>query len=224
MEVIVIPGASISRAEHVKQLVEQLSSQAENKRIVLCSSLSDTQTRLALLVSHFFENNSDLAHQELEAIRNFHISLAKELFAEHPTLLVDSLSNLLVEIEWILEDGPVDAYEYTYDQIIAVGPLLASTLISHYLLVNGFKNDWVDARNLIHTDNQYGAAEIERAKTEQAIDSTLSPLLEQGWVITQSGIGTTSENFSTTLGENADALTAGVVASALSAQQVSLEL
>jgi hypothetical protein len=63
-----------------------------------------------------------------------------------------SINDWLVELEWIIEDEVHDSPEYLFDQMMAFNSLISSFLVMAVVpqLV------WVDARDYIKTDENYG--------------------------------------------------------------------
>lgn len=217
--ILLLHGDQLKNSADLAKLSQEWAEQPFEPTWVLCTAFADTAQQLSALTRAFFdekENVNDL----LDQVRNLHIQWASELFSGINNPVFDTLSNLLVEIEWILEDGPVDAYDYTWDQISAVGPLLSSTLLSAYLTELGLTNHWVDARSLIWTDNHHQHAQIDIEKSKDQIKSSLSSISDPSWIITQAGIGTTSENFSTTLGQDGALKSAQFIGEALGIHEV----
>lgn len=218
-------GASVKDAEGVKNLAEILKTESESfdneadKLVVVVSAMGKTTNLLERLLVHFF-NEHPAENPFLEEAKAFHFGIASQLFSDPAHPVFDEISNLFVEIEWVLEDGPVDGFDFTYDQLVSIGELLSTTLISHYLNSQGMVNTWVDARNYIATDNQYREANVDWEKTEKLIGTGFPPLLEKGWIVTQGFIGSTSENFTTTLGREGSDYSAAIFAACLGATQV----
>src|SRR5690606_3892796 len=116
----------------------------------------------------------------------------------HP--IFDEIVNCFVEVEWTLEEEPQDAYDYLFDQIVSLGELISSKILAGYTAHMGIPTKWVDARDYIFTDNTYMEAKVDWEKTEDKIRRDLPFILDDNVIITQGFIGSTSENFTTTLG------------------------
>src|SRR5690606_21999980 len=93
-----------------------------------------------------------------------------------------------------------DEYDYLYDQIVSIGEMLSTKIVSAYLQQQGLPAKWIDARNYVHTDNTYRDAKVDWAKTEESIQRDIPSLVEKSIPVTQGFIGGTSESFTTTLG------------------------
>src|SRR5690606_22021582 len=134
----------------------------------------------------------------------------------------DQMSNLFVEIEWILEEPPMDDPDYLYDQIVSVGELISTTIVSHYLRTLGLKTRWLDARNYIATDNTHREARVDWGATAERILTDIPSILDKELVVTQGFIGSTSENFTTTLGRDGSDYSAAIFAACLDADDVTI--
>ena len=110
-------------------------------------------------------------------------------------------------------------YSFVYDQVVGFGELVSTTIISEYLNYIGIKNNWVDARNFIKTDDYYRRANVNWAATQAAISSSLNTSVLN---ITQGFIGSDSNNFTTTLGREGSDYTAAIFAYCLNAQNVTI--
>jgi aspartate kinase len=115
--------------------------------------------------------------------------------------LTQPLNDFFTEVEWLLHDKPVPSYDYYYDQIVPIGELLSTSIVSHYLNKAGVKNQWIDVRDIIRTDNNFRDANIDWQFTMQKVEELIQPLFDTiDIVLTQGFIGATDENQNTTLG------------------------
>lgn len=58
-------------------------------------------------------------------------------------------------------------YDFVYDQVISLGELLSTKIISAYLNFKGIENQWIDAREYIKTNNFYREGKVDWEKTEK---------------------------------------------------------
>jgi aspartate kinase len=99
----------------------------------------------------------------LQKVKDFHADILNSIFKKnHP--IFDIVNNLFVEIEWVLEVNPNQNYAYDYDQIVSIGEFLSTNIMSAYLNQVGFENTWLDARDLISTDNTHRHAKVDWQK------------------------------------------------------------
>src|SRR5690606_41246897 len=115
----------------------------------------------------------------------------------HP--IFDDIADCFVEIDWILEEEPQDPYDHLHHPIVSTGEIVSSKILAAYCAHTGVPIQCIDARDYIFTDNTYQEAEVDWQKTEDKIRRELPTILDEQIIITQGFIGSTSENFTTTL-------------------------
>src|SRR5690606_28472838 len=124
-----------------------------------------------------------------------HDGILHPLFPNRDHPVYHEVANRFVEIEWILEEPVADSYAYLYDQIVAVGELVSTTIVYYYLNDVGLNSKWIDARDYILTDNTHREGLIDWPSTTERIQQGLPSILAHHRVITQGFIGSTTENF-----------------------------
>jgi aspartate kinase len=81
---------------------------------------------------------------------------------------------------------------------------------------------WVDARDYIATDNTHREGQVNWQQTEDKIRRELPSILSNQVIVTQGFIGSTSENFTTTLGREGSDYSAAIFAACLNAEEVTI--
>lgn len=219
MQVFKFGGASIKDAAGIKNLSAILKG-SENQLLIIVSAMGETTDGLEKLAKSYFNRQKD-THSIFEKIKNDHFEVLHQLFDEkHPVF--DEISNTFVEIDWIIEDEPVDEYNFIYDQIVSIGELVSSKIVAAYLNYIKLTTKWLDARSYIQTDNTYREAQINWEKTSQLVQKDLPQILQKSVAITQGFIGNTSENFTTTLGREGSDFSAAIFAYCLNAASVTV--
>ena len=212
MRVYKFGGASVKDAAGVRNVLSILQAESDVNLMIVISAMGKTTNALEAIVNAYYSGDTP----SLDSVKQYHFDIMNQLFERnHP--IYDEVNNLFVEIEWVIEDAPTSTYAYEYDQIVSVGELLSTTIISAYLNECGFTNRWLDARDIIRTDNTHRNARVDWELTESMIQKEVSkgfPVLTQGF------IGCTSENFTTTLGREGSDFTAAILAHAAQAKEV----
>jgi aspartate kinase len=220
MKVFKFGGASVATAERIKNVVQILKKYENEKLLVVVSAMGKTTNALEKVVEAFFAGEKEKTLQLFEEIKLRHLQIATELASQPANHSNDySLTDFFTEVEWLLHDKPVRDYDYYYDQIVCVGELLSSFIVSHYLNEAGIKNTWVDVRDIIRTDDNFRDARVDWKFTAERIKQRIQPLFQQtNIVLTQGFIGATDENESTTLGREGSDYSAAVFANLLEAE------
>jgi len=215
MKVFKFGGASVSTSERIQNLPNILSKYKGEKLLIVVSAMGKTTNALERVVEAFFNGNKEQALQLFENIKNEHSLLAEQLLDTPLEQLVD----FYTEVEWLLHDKPVRGFDYYYDQVVCVGELLSTSIVSHYLHSLGVQNQWVDVRDIVRTDNNFRDANIDWQYTRNKVKDTIEPLFQKfDLVLTQGFIGATDDNESTTLGREGSDYTAAVFANLLDAE------
>ncbi len=213
-------GASVKDAAGVRNVARIVELHRDQKLLIVVSAMGKTTNALEKLSEAYCMQNGE-AHRILTEVKQFHQAILDELFPPgHP--VHDEVANVFVEIEWILEDEPHPDEDFNYDQIVSVGELVSSRIISSFLTEEGLQNAWTDARSYIQTDNTYREGKVNWEKTAALIGRGLKADLERQFIVTQGFIGGTSENFTTTLGREGSDYSAAIFAACLGAQSLTI--
>ena len=207
-------GASIRDVENIINVGDILNFYATNKLIIVFSAMGKVTNMLESVVESYIQKKSD-PFTALQKVKDFHSNILNDLF-DPKHYIFDEVNNLFVEIEWVLEEEPNQDYAYFYDQIVSIGEFLSTKIMSAYLQKIGFKNSWLDVRDVIKTDNSYRNAKVDWDLTLTCIKSQI----KEKHCIVQGFLGCTSENFTTTLGREGSDFTAAILAYALEAKEV----
>jgi len=211
-------GASVKDAEGMINLVKVVKKFEGNQLLIVVSAMGKTTNALEKLTRAYINGDDDV-HAIFEEIKKYHFDVITQLF-EPSNAVFDEVANTFVEIDWIIEDEPHDSYDFTYDQIVSIGELVSTRILSAYLNKEGIKSQWLDVRGYIHTDNTYREGIVQWDKTRAAINRDIPGFLQKGLVVTQGFLGGTSENFTTTLGREGSDYTASIFAACLGAESV----
>lgn len=109
------------------------------------------------------------------------------------------------------------------DVISGTGERLAAPLLAAVLRANNVAAEWVDAAEVIVTDEVFGGADPLLEPTTRHARSRLNPLLQGGVVPVVTGfVGATESGISTTLGRGGSDYSAAILGAALDADEVQI--
>ncbi len=219
-------GASLKDASgfrNVASVISAIKQEHKNSQLlVVVSALGKTTNLLEDLAFAFFNKKQEECFQHLSSLRISHVAILDELFENNRYPVYNEISNCFTEIEWVIEDEPHDSYDFVYDQIVSIGELLSSKILTAWLRQSGIENYWLDARDFIVADNTYREGVVDMGKSCAAINSSLRPLLTDKIVLTQGFIGSTTENYSITLGREGSDYSAAIFAHCLDASSLTV--
>ena len=214
-------GASLRDAENIRNVAAILQKFKSENILIVVSAMGKTTNALEEVIASYFERDGK-AFDTLNSIRAKHEALIHELMGNDAAVLAD-INDILVEVEWILEDEPHDAYDYIYDQIIAIGELISSKIVGAYLNKVGLSTTWLDARDVLRTDETWREAVIDWKTTQYNAETVVKPIFAnytEGslFAITQGFMGATKDNNTATLGREGSDYSASIFAHCLDAE------
>ncbi|TDQ10965.1 aspartate kinase [Pedobacter metabolipauper] len=221
MEVYKFGGASVKDAGGIRNITNIITNCKKEGLLIVISAMGKITNRLEELTTAYLFEQDDV-QQIFEEIKLFHFNIIQDLFPDSSHPIYDEIVNSFVEIDWLLEEEPTDAPDYIYDQIVSIGEIVSTKIIAAFLKDSGCPAIWLDARNFIHTDNSYKEGQVNWEKTGQDIQKNLVPMLERNIGVTQGFIGSTSENFTTTLGRDGSDYSAAIFCACLNASALTI--
>ena len=221
MKVFKFGGASLKDAAGVKNVAAILQRYKNDQLVIVVSAMGKTTNALEEVVAAH-AGQTGKAQELYDALKERHYAVMRELFNEGDDVF-SAVNDTFVEGDWVLDDKPADNYDYMYDQIVCVGELVSSRIVTAYLNKIGLKSHWLDARDVVATDNTYREGWVIWDKTKANAQKIVPPVLAEGsFVVTQGFIGSTSENFTTTLGREGSDYSAAIFSFCLDAESMSI--
>jgi aspartate kinase len=190
---------------------------------VVVSAMGKSTNKLEEIVAAEKDKNVGQFNTLVNELYDFHISILGELFAEKHFKIYNEIEAIFDQIRERFNKPFPDNYSFEYDQIVSLGEVISSKIVSAYLFEQGFSSGWADSRELIRTNNQYQEGKVDWGKTEELVKSNLLPRFSNTEIIvTQGFIGHTPEGFTTTLGREGSDYTAGIFAYCTDAENVTI--
>ncbi len=200
-------GASIENGERIKSVANIIKG-STSPLIVVVSALGKSTNLLELILKCFIDKDINSAKHHYNIFINTHNDIITELSLPHS--IIDKLKTELEDIIITSCSGIYD-YDYWYDTIVGYGELFSTTILYNYLTSSGNECGFVDAREIIITDNKYREASVDIELTKEAFAQNISKFNKQ-ITITQGFIGATKDGISTTLGREGSDYSAAIFA------------
>ncbi len=223
MKVFKFGGASVKDPSAVKNVSQILALFNSQKITVVVSAMGKTTNSLELIVDALWNREEAKYNELIDERLQFHLSILNGLFSEKHYSIYKKVEDIFEQLKQKFHLPVSENYDYEYDQIVSLGEVLSSLIVTAFLKEEGHLVDWADSRKLIRTNNLYREGNVEWAKTEELIHSRFEPLFkDSNIVITQGFLGHTSEGFTTTLGREGSDYTAGIFAYCSNAESVTI--
>lgn len=216
MNIFKFGGASLKSAEAIQNMASIVKAYADGPLVVVVSAMGKTTNALESILNSFKKEGN--YQDEIQALRNYHFEICDNLF-EDAELVKKKLEAIFEELTDNLHIP--GEYDQVYDQIISLGEVISSILVSHYLTEQGLHSQWLDARKYIITDTSFREGKVDWKKTEEHIHQ-LKADLQHTIFVTQGFIGSNELGFTTTLGREGSDYTAAIFASCLQAESVTI--
>ncbi len=224
MKVLKFGGSSVAKPERIKSIIEILKTyQAKGEKFtIVCSAFSGVTDSLIEMSTR--AASADDSYLELfEAFSQRHIQAAKELLKtdtekavlkglkENHKTLRDILHGIFLVREASLR---------TMDYVLSFGERTSNYIIAHALTLNGLPADYLDARDIIVTDKNFGAAKVDLETTYDNIQAYYKKVsniqVVTGFVAAAKG------GLTTTLGRGGSDYTAALLAAGLQAEAIEI--
>ena len=218
MKIFKFGGASVKDAEGVKNVLNVLKTVGYEDVLIVISAMGKMTNALEEVINNYFEKSSEF-NASLQEVKKYHNQILMDLFDEEDHAVFAAVNSHLADLEYFLRSNKSPNYSFVYDQVIGYGEILSSTIVSHYFNEQGLKNNWIDVRNFIKTDNNYRDGNVNWEQTQKLISKGVK---KKNLNITQGFLGSDENNFTTTLGREGSDYTAAIFAYCLGSESVTI--
>ena len=225
MNVLKFGGTSMANATNIKKVVDIIKQNNSTKTIVVVSALSgvtDTLIQLGIDASIGNENYTHI----LNNVQQQHLTTVDELI-ENSTQ--NETTKIAIQIEFnelkSICEGVFKLQELsprTKDKIASFGELLSSKIITAFLQSLNINVCWLDSRQLIKTNNNFGNAQVDFKTTNDNIFEIIHNTPSNYLYIAPGFIASNQNNNSTTLGRGGSDYTAAIFAAAINAKNLEI--
>lgn len=213
-------GASVKDAESILNVCNILKTFEDVKILVVVSAMGKTTNALEEIVNSYFYQKGN-TQRLIEELKNNHYAIVESLNLKDKQRVKSEINDLFVEIDWIVEEEVQDEYDYIYDQIVSIGEMVSTKIITQTFIENFIDASWMDARDCIITDNTYRDARVDWAQTKSRVKKNVeNQFISNNIIVTQGFIGSSTENFTTTLGREGSDYSAAIFSFCLDASSM----
>ncbi len=217
MQVLKFGGTSVANAENINKVVAIVKESAKkDKTIVVVSALGGV-TDLLLNAAEAAAAGDEGYKEKLTLIEQRHLDAVKQLIpVAQQSQLLSLVKKSCNEIEDIC-NGIFLLGELTTrskDRIGSYGEWLSSQIITAKFNADGVTAIWKDARELITTNSNFTAAEVDFSKTDKKVNEYFEASKSSLYIL-PGFIAADSDGITTTLGRGGSDYTAAIIAAAL---------
>ncbi|MBI2638900.1 aspartate kinase [Candidatus Peregrinibacteria bacterium] len=215
-------GTSVANTTAINQVVGIIRRTLPKNPVVITSALAHV-TNLLLSIAEFRQKVAvekilrDLKKRHWEVLRSFkpHIQAKIEPLLTEEFLELERLAARLLQKSNVTKKD--------LDLLASFGERFSSWLLTGALLSQKIPAQRVDSRELVVTDSNFGAAEVDFEKTRRNFARKISPLLRRKIIPVITGfIGRNHKGNTTTLGRGGSDYSAAITAVCLHAKEIQI--
>ena len=219
MQVLKFGGSSVKNAENISKVIAIVKDKIKtDKTIVVVSALGGITDLLLQCCKLASENNEDYK-EKLQEAEQRHLQTVRELIPlTQQSSVLSLVKTFCNEIEDICNGIFLlrELSERTKDRVVSYGEILSSQIIAAKLKAELGECEWIDSRELITTNSNFGSAAVDFTVTNKKITdyfsaSTASLFMMPGFVSSD------ANGINTTLGRGGSDYTGAILAAALNA-------
>lgn len=215
MKVFKFGGASVKDAASVRNIATVLKTTGCQDTFMVISAMGKTTNALEEVVNLYIEKQD--YSQNVSEILLKHTAIADELF-ENSEELHQKINLIFEDLNDFLDRNKSPNYSFIYDQVVGVGELVSTKIVSFYLNSIGIENTWIDVRDYLKTDSTHREGKVDWETTER----NFNQLEKERFYVTQGFLGSDSNHFTTTLGREGSDYTAAIIAYCLNAKSMTI--
>ena len=227
MIVVKFGGTSVGGAEAIDRAARIVQGRLARQPVVVVSALAGATNALLAMADQACRGQLIGALLAVEGLRERHLAEAEALLGDTPagrdvaaemSALFDELAGLVEALATLGHVTP-----RSLDAIASLGEQLSSQLVVAAFCARGLPADFVEARQVIITDDHFTRAEPRLERIAEQARALLLPVLRAGGVPVMGGfIGSTDQGITTTLGRGGSDYSAALVGAAMQAEAIEI--
>lgn len=228
MIVMKFGGTSVGSVDAINRLVTIVKGRLEKKPVIVVSAFCKVTDTLYKICKCSEFGNKEAAYEYIESLRTRHEEAIENLIDSNSSLylktkksVTEILDNLqeLVKVICTLKE----VSERSKARIVSAGELLSSTIICATLNYKGINTAFIDARNMMITNDDYMKAQPDYKSIKTKVPIIVSKAYEgKDAVITQGFISATHTGINSVLGRGGSDFTASLIGLSINAEEIEI--
>ncbi|TFV96189.1 bifunctional aspartate kinase/homoserine dehydrogenase I [Algoriphagus kandeliae] len=223
MKIIKFGGSSIANPDTIQKVFSIIQEKLKRQDLAIVFSAFGGVTETLLSIARMAREGDQVYRDLLQSLEEKHLDMVRQLIAvqNQSTVMTyvkvrfNELEDLFHGIFLIKENSP-----RTLDYVVSFGERLSAFILAEALAAKGMKTKFLDAREVIRTNDRFGQARVDFEKTNALIREYF--LNHDGIKVITGFIAATEKGETTTLGRSGSDYTAAIFASALEAEDLEI--
>lgn len=221
-------GTSVGSAEAIARTISIIRTKLPQKPVVVVSAMTKMTNLLYRIADTAASGDADALQELLDQLRNHHVTTAETLLEGHVEYMLNTISriNEICDALEVFTKAVCVLKEVSPRSkaiIIGNGEILSSTIIYYTMNAYGIKTGFIEARQMIITDENHLKAEPDKAAICQLAPKVINTAFEQNdAVITQGFVASSRSGEPTVLGRGSSDYTASLIGMAIEASAIEI--
>ncbi|MDX5338972.1 MAG: bifunctional aspartate kinase/homoserine dehydrogenase I [Cyclobacteriaceae bacterium] len=223
MKIIKFGGSSVANPDNIQKVFSILKEKLAQHEIAVVFSAFGGVTESLLTIARQAREGDQSYRDLLQTLEEKHLDIVRQLIAvqNHSSVMTyvkvrfKELEDLFHGIYLIKENSL-----RTLDYVASFGERLSAFILAEALAGKGIKTQFVDAREVIRTNDRFGQARVDYEITNALIKDYFAK--NEGVKVITGFIASTSKGETTTLGRSGSDYTAAIFAGALDAEDLEI--
>lgn len=225
MKVLKFGGSSVGTAERIENVIQILKTTSKKDKFAVVFSAFQGVTDLLLQASAQAAAQDNDYLKTLASIKSRHLDCLKKLLNKNKnlqkktqTIINEHLADLegLLKGIYLIKECPAK----TADTLVSFGERMSNIIIASALNLDALPAEYLDARSLIKTDDNYQNAEVNFTASYKNIAAFFKNFKKVA--VVTGFIGSTDDGCTTTLGRGGSDYTAAIFGAALNCKSIEI--
>lgn len=224
MKVLKFGGTSVGSSSSIKEVIDIVADyKSKGIHVAVISSAMSGVTNRLLEMGRIASHNDESYLKILQEIEALHFNTVKDLLlVKNQSHALASIKKMLNELEDLMHGVYLlkELSPRTTDLLLSFGERLSCYILTTYANQEGLDSEFLDARQLIRTDDRFGKARVQMDVTFGNIRRHFK---EHTKIQIITGfISSTDKNETTTLGRGGSDYTAAIFGAAVEAEEIEI--
>lgn len=218
MKIIKFGGSSVANPENIRKVFSILQDKLRHQEIAVVFSAFGGVTESLLSIARLAREGDQSYRDILLTLEEKHLDIVRQLIAvQNQSTVMTYVKVRFKELEdlfhgiFLIKENSAR----TLDYVASFGERLSAFILAEAMAGKGIKTQFVDAREVIRTNDRFGQARVDYDVTNALLRDYFSG--HEGVKVITGFIASTAKGETTTLGRSGSDYTAAIVAGALDA-------
>ncbi|TDQ17560.1 aspartate kinase [Algoriphagus boseongensis] len=223
MKIIKFGGSSVANPENIRKVFAIIQEKLKFHEVAVVFSAFGGVTESLLTIARLAREGDQAYRDLLQTLEEKHLDIVRQLITvQHHSSVMTYVKVRFKELEdlfhgiFLIKENSAR----TLDYVASFGERLSAFILAEAMSGKGIKTQFVDAREVIRTNDRFGQARVDYEVTNELIRDFFSK--NEGVKVITGFIASTAKGETTTLGRSGSDYTAAIFAGALDAEDLEI--